>query len=101
MSDEGYGTEIDFEIVTLFNDMKLRYIHKYASFKIINKDLIKFVVDEELLGDPKHTETKKEDKECFDELVTKLTEEPRYILYDFGFTSKEGESIQKMAFIFW
>ena len=77
--------------------MKLRSTHKWATFKIENK---KKVVEDEK-GDPCKTESKEEDKTCFDELGEKLGKEPRYILYDFGFTNKEGRKINKLAFIFW
>ena len=30
-----------------------------------------------------------------------LTNEPRYILYDFGFMKKDGRRVNKLAFIFW
>ena len=92
------GIKIDAGVVALFKDIQKNHTHKYAAFKIVNKIV---VVEEELLGDPKRTETKEEDKECFDELVTKLTEEPRYIVYDFGFTNKEDRLIEKLAFIGW
>ena len=82
---------------TLFNEMKLRAVHKYATFKIKNKKEV--VVDEK--ADPNKTEDKEADKVCFDELKAKMTQEPRYILYDFGFTNLEGRKINKLAFIFW
>lgn len=94
------GIEVDSSITTLFNEMKLRSTHKYATFKIENKK--KIVIDKE--GDPRTTEDKESDKACFDELKALLLEranEPRYVLYDFGFTNKEGRIIKKLAFIFW
>lgn len=91
------GIEVSSEITTLFNDMKLKSVHKYITFKIENKK--KVVVD--VCGDPKKTEDKVADKTSFDELGALLTKEPRYILYDFGFTNKEGRIINKLAFIFW
>ena len=91
------GIEVDPEITTLFNDMKLRKTHKWATFKIEGKK--KVIVDKK--GDPKQTEDFETDKICFDELKAELTNEPRYILYDFGFTIKDGRKISKMAFIFW
>ncbi len=91
------GIEVDSEIPTLFNEMKLRSTHKYATFKIENKK--KVVVDQ--VGEQNKTEDTEEDEKCFEELKIKLAKEPRYILYDFGFTNKEGRKIQKLAFIFW
>ena len=91
------GVEVNEDVVTLFNDMKLRSIHKYATFKIVNKKKIDF----DILGDPRKTEDKSADKEQFDALGAQLGKEPRYILYDFGFTNKEGRIINKLAFIFW
>ena len=91
------GIEVDSEIPTLFNEMKLRSIHKYATFKIENKK--KVVVDN--LADPCKTENKDDDKVQFNALGETLLKEPRYVLYDFGFTNKEGRIINKLAFIFW
>lgn len=91
------GVEVNEDVVTLFNDMKLRSIHKYATFKIENKK--KIAAD--VLGDPCKTECKESDKTQFDCLKSLLGKEPRYILYDFGFTNKEGRIINKLAFIFW
>ena len=91
------GIEIDPEISTLFNDVKLRKSNKYIFFKIQDKKRI--IVDK--LGDPCHTEDKESDGAQFSQLSECLTKEPRYILYDFSFTNKEGRKIQKLAFLFW
>ena len=91
------GIEVDPDIVSLFNDMKLRSVNKYATFKIVNKKK----VEVDAKGDPAKTEDKGDDKDKFAELGELLTNEPRYILYDFGFTNKEGRKINKLAFIFW
>lgn len=94
------GIEVDEEIPTLFNDMKLRSTHKYATFKILNKK--KVVLD--VTGDPCTTENKEDDKAQFEILKEQIKEpkEPRYILYDFGFTKKDdNRKIRKLAFIFW
>jgi len=93
------GIEVDSNIATLFNELKLRSIHKYATFMIENKK--KVVVDQK--GDPASTESKEDDKVQFNALRDLVTasNQPRYILYDFGFTNKEGRKINKIAFIFW
>lgn len=91
------GIEIDSEITELYNDMKLRSTNKWATFKIEKKK--KIVLDQK--ADPMATEDKDVDKECFVALKAALTNEPRYILYDFGFINKEGRKIKKLAFIFW
>ena len=91
------GIEVDAEITSLFNEMKLRSTHKFALFKIEEKK--KVVVD--LCGDPCSTEVREEDEAQFNKMKEPLSKEPRYILYDFGFTNKEGRSIKKIAFIFW
>lgn len=90
------GVEVDAEINSLFNDMKLRSTHKFAFFKIENKK--KIIVD--VLGDPCKTEAKEEDEAQFNQMKGQLNNEPRYILYDFGFTTKDGRIIKKLAFIF-
>lgn len=90
--------ELDPDCVSLFNDMKLRSIHKWATFKIEKKK--KIILDQ--AGDPTKTEDKDDDRACFGALQASLTDEPRYILYDFGFkTAKEGRIVNKLAFIFW
>lgn len=91
------GIEVDSEIVSLFNEMKLRSTNKYATFKIVNKKKVEIDVK----GEPAKTEDKDDDKAKFAELGALLTNEPRYILYDFGFTNKEGRKINKLGFIFW
>lgn len=90
--------EVDEGIVPAFNEMKLRSTHKWITFQIVDKKII--TIDE--VGDPCPTESKEEDKRQFDALKAKMvTEEPRYIVYDFGFTGKEGRKINKLAFVFW
>ncbi len=91
------GIEVDDEVTTLFNDIKLKSTQKWATFKIEAKKRI--VRDE--LGDPEKTESHEADKLRFLELSEHLKKEPRYVLYDFGFTNKEGRKINKLAFIFW
>ena len=91
------GIEVEPAITSLYNEMKLRSTHKYATFKIENKK--KIVVD--ILGDKAVTESKEDDEILFDELKSTLTLEPRYILYDFGFTTNKGRKLNKLAYIFW
>ena len=91
------GVTVDDKIAVLFNEMKLRSTHKYITFKVENKE--KVVVD--VKADPCKTEDSESDKTQFDILKALMTKEPRYILYDFGFTSKHGRKINKIAFIFW
>ena len=94
------GIEVDSAIATLFNEIKLRSIHKFATFKIEKKKTI--VVDH--LADPVSTENRDEDKAEFNKLKDLVTSsnEPRYILYDFSFEmKKDNRSIKKIAFIFW
>ena len=91
------GIEVDAEINSLFNDMKLKSTHKFAMFEIEGKK--KIIVD--VRGDPCITEAKEEDEAQFNQMKGQLNNEPRYILYDFGFTNKDGRKIKKLAFIFW
>ena len=91
------GIQVDPEVNSLFNEIKLRSTNKFAFFKIEKKK--KIVAD--LCGDPCKTETKEEDEEQFNIMKAKLTNEPRYILYDFEFKKKDGRKINKLAFIFW
>ena len=91
------GVQLDAEINGLFDDMKLRSTHKFAFFKIEGKK--KIVVD--VCGDPCKTEAKEEDEAQFNRMKEQLSNEPRYILYDFGFLKKDGRKVNKLAFIFW
>ena len=91
------GVEVDPTIPPLFNDMKLKSTHKFMTFKIEKKK--KVVVD--VQGDPNKTESKEDDKVFFDDMKSQFTDEPRYVLYDFGFTLESGRKLNKIAFIFW
>ena len=78
--------------------MKIRSSDKFVTFRIENKKRI--VVD--YRSGPKSTTTREEDEESFQELVAHLEDEPRYILYKFGFeSSTDKRKIDRMAFIFW
>ena len=55
----------------------------------------------DVCGDPCKTEAKEEDEAQFNKMKEQLTNEPRYILYDFGFMMKDGRNVNKLAFIFW
>jgi hypothetical protein len=92
------GIAVDPAVTALFNEIKLRSTHKWATFKIAGNKTVK--VDKK--GDPCDTERSEEDKARFDELMSVLTlEEPRYCVYRFGFTTEDGKKIDKLAFIFW
>ena len=91
------GVQVDAEINGLFNDTKMRGTHKFAFFNIEGKK--KIVTD--VCGDPCKTETKEEDEVHLNRMKEQLTNEPWYILYDFGFMKKDGRRVNKLAFIFW
>ena len=91
------GIKVDQETTDLYNEMTLRHSYKYATFKIEGKK----VIVPDVKGDANHTVNAEDDKVCFDALKVLLTREPRYIVYDFGFTNKEGRQISKIGFIFW
>ena len=93
------GIEVDGEVTAIFNDMKLRRTHKWATFKIEDKKRV--VVDQE--GAASATETREDDRAKFQELKDTLVqkETPRYVLYDFGFKTNTGRTVNKLAFIYW
>ena len=96
------GIEVDQSVVTLFNDMKIRHTNKYAIFRIEKKKAIVLDLSADANADADETTDREGDKKRFQELSTLLkTAEPRYVLYDFRFTTKEGRLINKLAFIFW
>ena len=84
----------------LYEEVKLRHTHKYVTFRIENKKTV--VVDQ--MGEENKTEEMNEDMKFFEELKQQLIDlkEPRYVLYDFGFTFEDGNNqVTKLAFIFW
>ena len=87
--------EMNPEAEALFESMVHNHTYKYIIFKIENGDI---VVD--IKGDPKDTETK-EDKFYFEEMKSHWQSEPRYIVYEFSFTTSSEEKIMKMVLIFW
>lgn len=93
------GIAIDEEVTSLYNDVKMKQTNKYVTFRIEKEKRV--VVDEK--AEQCKTEERDEDSKQFEELKTKLVElnEPRYVLYDFGFTAKGGRKLSKLAFIFW
>ena len=91
------GVTVDPEAITVYEYMKMYHTNKFATFKIENKE--KVVVD--IKGDQKLTKTKEEDKACFQGMMNHCQSEPRYIVYELGFTSSTGEKIEKLAFIVW
>ena len=91
------GIEADPEVAQIFNEMKLRSIYKWATFKIENKKLV--ILDDYLPGDASLED--EADKATWNELAEKLTNEPRYILYDVNTHNPEGRRIQKIFFMFW
>lgn len=93
------GIAIDEEVTTVYNDVKMKQTNKYVTFRIEKEKTV--VVDEK--ADSCKTEEREVDKKQFDALKEKLVElnEPRYVIYDFGFTAKGGRKLSKLAFIFW
>ena len=57
------------------------------------------IVDQ--VGEPANPQSKEGDRECYQQLLATLTDEPRYILYDFTVIQKDGSIHNKLAFIFW
>ena len=84
------------EVSDIYNRMRVKQSNKWAMFKIENNKLI---VDG--TGDECHTETREDDKIEFDKLKEKLTKEPRYLLYIFGFKNSSGKVRKTLAFIVW
>ncbi|XP_078382772.1 uncharacterized protein LOC144665393 [Oculina patagonica] len=99
LAARGSGIEVDPSIPALINEMVGNPVHKYAAFKIVDKTRV--VIDYDMLGDPAKTVTVEEDEKQFNKMKSLLTNEPRFILYDFRFTNKEGRLITKLVFIVW
>ena len=90
------GIQVDQEVIDLYQDMKKKKIHKWATFKL-SDDQKRVVTDQ--CGDP--FQEIGQDEEKFKEFIAILSNEPRYCLFDFNFMNKEGRNINKLAFIFW
>jgi len=96
------GIKVDPEVAQFFsNDMNLKKYHKFAAFKL-SKDQKKVVIDNDLKGPKSSTKDREADKEFFNQLKEQLRpDEPRFLLYDFGFARQDGREIQKLAFLYW
>ena len=93
------GVEIDQEVVTVYEDVKLRKTHKWMTFKI-SDDKKKVEIDQR--GEKITTESKEEDKAFFNTFTAQhFKDEPRYAVYDFRFTNKEKRVIESICFICW
>ena len=91
------GLDVDPDCDSAFEDMKNTFSDKFITFKVWEKK--KIIVDQR--SGPKRTESMEEDEEVFQELVALLKDEPRYILYDFGFKSSQMGEIRRIAFLLW
>ena len=89
--------EIDSAVQTLYNDMRLENTHKWATLKFEGRK--KIIVEK--ASDPCLTETREDDKVQFDEMKEYLMaiKEPRYVLYNFRFTSTKGILLIKITLI--
>lgn len=93
------GIKVDSAAVSLYSDIKLKKIHKFALFKL-SDDGKKVVTD--ILGDPVKTETAEEDEEQWEKMKGCLKlEEPSFAVYDFRFKRNDGRLCEKIAFISW
>lgn len=88
-----------FQRIKSIDHKKTAKSEKYVFFKIENKKRI--VVDTEVTAPCEKTDTKEADRAVFEGMKDKLGKDPRYILYDFGFTTDDGRIQNKLAFIFW
>jgi len=83
------GVKVDAEVDTAFNELKLNKTHRFYTFKIQDKKVIK--VDQS--GARGAT---------YDDFTSVLPEnEPRYTLIDVEFKSTDGRPTSKLVFISW
>lgn len=95
------GIKMDPTIPTFMNNMNLNKTNKYACFKLAD-DQQSVIIDKDILGEKAETSCKEDDKVYFEQLKAKLpADEPRYVVYDFGFVGKDNRTIKKLAFIYW
>ena len=85
------GVKVDDSIQGQYNDYKLgRLDAKYITYKI---DGGKIVVDK--VGGPKASTN-------FSHLIKDIPpSEPRYIVYDLDYKSKDGRDVNKLVFVAW
>ena len=96
------GIQVDPQVGEIYNEVKMRRkLYKYLIFNIKNKESIELFDQGETLA--KATESREDCSVHFEQLKAQLIscKEPRYVLYDFGFTMKDGRKCEKIAFIFW
>ena len=90
------GIAVDDSVKTLFDDMKLRNVYKWATFKIkdekvILQDVVKKTADAD-----------EDDKACWEDLAGQLSDdEPRYVLYDFYLKTQTTKGKGKILAMFW
>lgn len=86
-----------------YMQMKQKKTFKYMMFRLSN-DKSQIIIDDEMClksADLKD-EHKECDKDCWNEMVTKLEEkEPRYIVYDIHSVTKGNRQVEKLLFISW
>lgn len=92
------GIDVDKEVITKIAAMKMKSTHKWQTFKM-SDDLKQIIFDE--AAEPKETLQREDDEIEFAALKAKLTDEPRYIIYDFQFKRKDERMLKKLAFINW
>lgn len=92
------GIDVDKEVITKITEMKMKSTHKWRTFKL--SDDLKQIIFDEAAG-PKETLEREDDEKEFALLKATLTDEPRYIVYDFQFRRKDERMLKKLAFINW
>lgn len=98
ISDKRATLEVDSSVIDLYDEM-LSSRNKYAILKINDEN--KVVIDSK--GESGETTTEEDDEKEFDKMKDALpANEARYILYKFGFFSKERQiRVDKVVFIIW
>ena len=100
------GITLNEKVVETFNqDMKIGKKHAYliCMIKECPEDKKKSEVMLENQGGPHEKDCDYDKcKATFDTLKDTLKDnEPRYIIYDFRFKTKDGRDVDKIGFIFW
>lgn len=95
------GINVEQEVVDIFQLIKNKKGPKFVAFRLSNNKK-SVIVDHDIKGEKIKTTDVEEDKKHFQKLLDmQKDEEPRYIIYDFGFKQEDGKINEKLAFISW
>jgi hypothetical protein len=97
------GIDVSDELLSLYEEVKLRHKHKYFVFSLkqTGGSATKTTWDWEINTKADHVSDDK-NLEAYQEMVKSLpTDEARFIIFDFSETKTDGRQIKKLLLIKW